>query len=194
MNQLYELTYVTNPIEDDALDAVLASGDVVLSCHGGLNFAAMDVEASTAGEAARRGAEWLSSLGVFVLRLDLDLVTQAEIAARAEVTPSAVSQWVNGKQDPNGFPTPYAWVRGGLWAWGDVLEWLRVQGRDGSGVLAPRPLEVEAFNVQWTPIRTQMFSRPLATQWKISIHAPESEVSWRASTRVGEVRPMTVSR
>lgn len=186
MNQLYELKYVTNPIEDEALDAVLASGEVVLSCHGGLNFAAMDLQAATAGEAARRGAEWLSTLGVFVLRLDLDLVTQAEIAARAGVTPSAVSQWVNGKQDPNGFPTPYAWVRGALWAWGDVLEWLQVQGRDDSGVIAPRPPEVDAFNVQWTPVRTQMFSQPLAAQWKIHAHTREPGVSWKAPTRVGE--------
>lgn len=178
MNQIYELKYVTNPIEDDALDAVLASGEVVLSCHGGLNFATMDVEAATAGEAALRGAERLSSLGAFVLRLDFDLVTQAEIAARAEVTPSAVSQWVNGKQDPNGFPTPYAWARGGLWSWGDVLEWLQVQGRDDSGVSAPRPAEVEDFNVQWRPVRTQMFSQPVAAQWKVNTHNPGSGMQW----------------
>lgn len=194
MNHTYELTYITNPIEGDALDAVLATGEVVLACHGGLHFASMDVEAQTAIEAAQRGAEWLSSRDVFVLRLDHDLVTQAEIANRAEVTPSAVSQWVNGKHDPNGFPTPYAWARGGLWAWGDVLEWLQVQRRDDSGVIAPRPSEVDQFNVQWSRVRTQMFSRPLETTWKVNVHAPEPEVSWGAPTRVAKAQSTTTSR
>ena len=73
--------------------------------------------------------------GAYVKRVDDCLfVTQAEIAARANLTPAAISNYVNGKRAGNSFPTPCCHITEGqpLWRWCEVAYWLRRNG-NGSG-------------------------------------------------------------
>jgi predicted DNA-binding transcriptional regulator AlpA len=84
-----------------------------------------------------------------VRRLYLDLVNQAEIAARTGKTRAAVSNWVSGQRlAGNAFPKPYAFASGALWAWADVNEWLRrTTGEAHDGTTYPTPAEVDRANV-----------------------------------------------
>lgn len=161
----YELTYVINPIDDDKIDQLLEAGDVIVASHAGLHTATIDVQANDAAKAAVGGAALLSQRGVFVLRLDPGLVNQAEIATRAGVSRAAVTQWAQGRTDPNGFPPPHTIAGGPLWAWAEVLEWLHSRGRNTDEPRGPLPCEVDRFNHHWLHRRTQPFARPQAA-WR----------------------------
>lgn len=84
-----------------------------------------------------------------IVRLDLDLVTVAEIAERASVSPENARLWAAGKRRKN-FPAPFA--QAGtvkLWAWADVFTWLETQGIDIAETYGEHPLPVdliESFN------------------------------------------------
>lgn len=157
----YQLTYSTNPFGDDLLDRLMETGDVTVSSHGDLNLISVDVDAETPDDAAQAGARFLAQHQVHVRRLEADLVNRAEIAERAEVSRAAVTGWVQGKREPNGFPPQHAWVGGPVWLWSEVLEWLqRCRGRlldEPSGI----PIEaVDRFNVAWAQQRSRVWRVP----------------------------------
>lgn len=63
----------------------------------------------------------------FVLRLDQDLVSVSDIAARTGRSRESVRLLVDGKRGPRGFPAPVGTVGDGIrvWPWASVLAWLR---------------------------------------------------------------------
>ena len=71
----------------------------------------------------------LVAAGVRTHRPHPEQVSRQDIADRAGVTRQAVGQWVRGvRQAATPFPIPYNSVAGGIWFWGDALDWLRRQG------------------------------------------------------------------
>jgi hypothetical protein len=66
-----------------------------------------------------------------VLRVDRDLVTASEIAARVNRTPESVRQLATGQRGPGDFPAPFSVLSGGtrVWAWSDVVSWFEASGR-----------------------------------------------------------------
>ena len=71
----------------------------------------------------------------FVLRLDHDLVSVSDIAARTGRSRESVRLLVDGKRGPGGFPPPVGTVGNGIriWPWASVLIWLRDRLDDGLG-------------------------------------------------------------
>lgn len=127
---MYELIFETDPIEETLQDLIDEQFDALISGHGPNVFISMSAEGDTAVEAALHSAAALGRLGVHVRRLVEDLVTRTDIAQRTKKTPQAVGAWVRGdRQAADPFPTPYNYVAGGVWLWGEVNEWLaRVTG------------------------------------------------------------------
>jgi hypothetical protein len=84
-----------------------------------------------------------------IIRLDLDLVTVAEIAERTGVSPENARLWAAGKRRKN-FPASF--TQAGttkLWAWADVFAWLETQGIAIAETYGEYPLPVdlmESFN------------------------------------------------
>jgi hypothetical protein len=76
--------------------------------------------------------DWLISVVVTAvpsalpLRVDRNLVSISDIAARVGVTREAVRHWANGTRSGGGFPMPVGLVSNGtrLYEWGPVAAWL----------------------------------------------------------------------
>lgn len=100
-------------------------------------------------DSVARVDEDLKSIGVTIVRIDLDLVNLPDIAERADSTRETVRLWSIGARRSN-FPAPFT-VAGAskLWAWVDVYDWL-IENRLNINEFyscAPLPLfVVEAFN------------------------------------------------
>lgn len=135
---VFELIFVTSELgdaSDPRTEYLLDSFDGVVSSHGGLTLAALSCPGRSALDAAVRAVTELETHGVQVLRLHEDLVTRAEIARRAGVTPQNVGQWIRGERH-GGFPAPHNAAAGGVYLWHDVNAWLEIIGR-GDGMRHP---------------------------------------------------------
>lgn len=111
---------------------------LVVSNTGPLTTATALVEAPTVLEAAIHAAQVLDASGIDVERSYPDLVTRGDIAERLGVTRQAVGLWIRGeRKDAHRFPTPTSMVAGGVWLWGDVVEWARLNGVDTESVEYP---------------------------------------------------------
>src|SRR5690606_18192238 len=69
--------------------------------------------------------EQIESAGFQVQAVGDDLVTVADIAARAGRSQQTISAWINQVRGPGGFPAPYIdrhW--GAVYSWGEVATWL----------------------------------------------------------------------
>lgn len=143
----FELIFVTSELgdaSDPRTEYLLDAFDGVVSMHSGLTLAALSCPGRSAFDAAVRAAGDLDNRGVHVLRLHEDLVTRAEIARRAGVTPQNVGQWIRGERQ-SGFPAPHNAAAGGLWLWHDVNSWLGTIGR-GDGMRHPAAHECARIN------------------------------------------------
>jgi hypothetical protein len=130
----FELIFVTSGLgdaSDPRTEYLLNSFDGVVSSHGGLTLAALSCPGRSALDAAVRAVTELETHGVQVLRLHEDLVTRAEIARRAGVTPQNVGQWIRGERH-GGFSAPHNVAAGGVYLWHDVNAWLETIGRGDS--------------------------------------------------------------
>lgn len=145
----YDITFIVDPI-DEALEERLLDQDVNTGSHGGLHFVMTTIETDDLHSAAVELASGLTGQGVYVHRLDLDLVNQPAIAARCGKSRQAVNLWVQSNAGSHPFPPPYTLAGGALWAWSDVQDWLRRTGKGGDDqVESPRPEQVDRFNVAW---------------------------------------------
>jgi hypothetical protein len=139
----YELSFVTTPINEEVEDLLLERG-YFLERHGRLTLVSVDGQGRDGYRVARDEAAKLEELGVRIERLDLDLVTKSQIADRAEVSKQAVQGWTSKAT----FPKPHTAVNGPLWAWSDVVPWLReVRAYDGPS--APSVRDIDYFNEIW---------------------------------------------
>jgi hypothetical protein len=134
----------TNQLERLYSDAfVLVPGET-----DGLASIAVEIEASGEQEAVRLLAEHLgaSAPELHVERIDPDLVTTSEIAARLEVARETVRLWAV-QQRRDDFPAPYSIISGGqkLWLWATVHAWANSMGK----VPAGEPLPLAAPFVAW---------------------------------------------
>ncbi|MGF1645985.1 MAG: hypothetical protein ACFCVF_03555 [Kineosporiaceae bacterium] len=136
--ETFELIFVTSELgdaSDPRTEYLLDAYDGVVSTHGGLTLAALSCPGRSAFDAAVRAVADIEAPGIRVLRLHEDLVTRAEIARRAGVTPQNVGQWIRGERQ-SGFPTAHHAAAGGLYLWHDVNAWLEGIGR-GDGMRHP---------------------------------------------------------
>jgi len=112
-------------------DALAAAGctDALLGKRNGRVYLDFDRSASSAEDAvlsAIRDAE-SAGIGARVLRVEPDdIVSQAEIARRAQLSREAVRLLIEGQRGSADFPRPYSGIssRSLLWRWVDVAQWL----------------------------------------------------------------------
>jgi len=148
----YDLTFVVSgPVGDGLVEQLYAAGfDLTVSGSDGLDFVSTTVLADDPVAAAKKFAETLGTFGVHVLRLDMGLVSQAMITDLCQVSRSTVFLWVKKP----GFPKPWASVKGPLWIWGEVNQWLRNTGKPGcEDTSYPSPAQVTRFNANWQPLK-----------------------------------------
>lgn len=145
----YELSFVTDPIDEETEWQLLGSFDAMMASHSAVHMLSIAATGDSAFEAAKDVLPELEALGVRVRRLNPELVTQATIASRTGKSRQTVSNWVNGqRQAGNAFPLPYAVASGALWLWSDVNEWLRRTSGEAHDGLCYAPLrDIERFNV-----------------------------------------------
>lgn len=148
MNE-YDITFAIAPLEKsvenevlDQLDSVIAGG------HAGQLLITMTQSGRSGRSAIRSASRALRNLGAHISHVQEDLVSKSEIANRFGVTHQAVGQWARGNRHAdNPFPNPYNQVAGGVWLWGDVVDWYRkVHGSWDDGVAFLTRLDVAEFN------------------------------------------------
>ena len=128
----HEIIFVLNEVGelgDPRVDIVEADLDAVFERHGDLCLVTVSVEGASAFTAAVDGVRRLTEAGFTVLRSYPDFVTRAEIADRLDITRQAVGNWVRGERLATvSFPALVHLAAGGLWLWGDVVDWQRASG------------------------------------------------------------------
>jgi hypothetical protein len=122
---------VGGPVTDDqaeALGAIMASaGGIDATVQAGPAGGAVmySREADDAVQAIVSAIEQAEAAGITVTGVTEDLVTVAEIAGRAKVTPASVRYWMAGDRGPGGFPEPkLRRQRASLYSWAEVSAWL----------------------------------------------------------------------
>lgn len=146
-----QLTFIIDPVNETTELRIIESGlEATVGSHGRLNFVIVDAQMDAfLGDAIAIGRK-LETLGARVRRLDLDLVTQAAIAARAGVSRAAVSKWVATTTPVGSFPTPHTNTPTPVWTWHCVNEWMRRTGKQGYDDSCPASWqEVADFNAVW---------------------------------------------
>jgi hypothetical protein len=113
---------------DEIIDALFEAGcdDALVTERFGTFVVDFDREATTFAKAFFSAINAVCAAGLLPLRVGPDpLVNASEIAARANLTRQAVSNYVTGKRG-SGFPTPFAQhdTPSPLWRWHDVACWL----------------------------------------------------------------------
>ncbi|WP_418003343.1 XRE family transcriptional regulator [Mycobacterium sp. PDNC021] len=131
----FEIAFATEPIGDPAdarLGQVLALlPDATIASHRDFNIVTTAMHAPDAIEAGIRAAQLIEAAGIRVLRTYQDLVARQDIADRSDMTRQGVGLWVRGERfSETPFPAPVSLVSGGVWLWGDVVEWARTLGLD----------------------------------------------------------------
>jgi hypothetical protein len=95
----------------------------VVGMSGGIVTVDADVAAPSSIDAFNQLTSDLRAIGAHVVRIELELVTVAEIAERFEVSRETARLWTVGKRR-GGFPAHYQHVGGNrVWAWPDVFAW-----------------------------------------------------------------------
>jgi len=120
---------------DDQVDALYDAGcdDATIAQRYGRVFVTFTREAKSLAIAVISAINDIrkANIGADVLRVDCnDLVTQAEIARRADTTRQAIAQYISGSRGPGSFPPPVYNLDNGqlIWCWCDVANWLFQQG------------------------------------------------------------------
>ncbi len=128
----YELIFVVKEVSEAKEDELLALG-VNLLTLGALQEAHLYVEASSVAEAVTIGFQTLVGQGIQVERLQLDLVSQSEIARRVGKERQSVSKWAQRGKKGVAFPVPFRATDLGKveWEWVLVNDWLRQTGTEG---------------------------------------------------------------
>lgn len=125
----YEFTFIVQMLTVSQEQAIEESLGGRVEDRRGLQLLTLTSEGMRAATTAITVVDQLVAAGVRPRRTHPDLVSRQDIADRAGVTRQAVGQWVRGvRQAATPFPIPYNSVAGGIWFWGDVLDWLRRQG------------------------------------------------------------------
>lgn len=144
-NMLYALNFEVSPVSDAQLDNIDSHFDTVLAEGHGTPELTVLVEASSASAAFQFARRTIGDAGVKIKRYLPDFVTRAEIASRSGLTTQAVGNYARGQRGRS-FPDPYFHVPNAVWAWGDVLSWLRAQGVEvNDDAYYPNRAETEAF-------------------------------------------------
>lgn len=144
----FELAFVVPELVDpfdQRVSRVEESMDMVVTTHGGRSVASVTAGGVDAIAAGRHAAAVLSSCGLPPERTYPDLVSRQDIADRLDISRQAVGNWVRGERHQGyAFPLPAHAVAGGVWLWGDVVDWLRCTGRESDELDFPT-LEDHAF-------------------------------------------------
>ncbi len=123
MTKVFEVRVNVDRVSPELAERVLDDLDGMTGHdHSSQSFVAVEWVASCYQEALEGLTEWLSKNQCCVLRVPLDLATRADIAERLDVTRQAVHLWTTGQRGTD-FPSIANPVAGGVWLWGDVVEW-----------------------------------------------------------------------
>jgi hypothetical protein len=132
-NLSYTISVACSGVEltDDVLDELFEKlGDVIPSSVDGCVTITASVDGapddfSAALRLIRRIKEALPT--ATVLRIDQDLVSITDIAARTNRSRESVRLLVDGKRGPGEFPAPIGTVGGGIrvWPWAAATDWFR---------------------------------------------------------------------
>ncbi|MFA5890862.1 MAG: hypothetical protein WDA27_07915 [Actinomycetota bacterium] len=136
--------------DDDATFEALADlPNVLWRSQGDHAFATAIVDSASAMKAADEvtGLVMDRVATAQPFKLDEDLVSISDIAARVGVTREAVRNWANGSRHSN-FPFPRGTVgdRIKVWAWADVSKWLNRNLALGDPEEFPSPHDVALVN------------------------------------------------
>lgn len=119
-------------LTDDVANALYSSGcdDATLSMRHGVAFLTFSRRAGTLKEAIFSAIADVhrAQIGADVERVDTcDLVTQSEIARRADRSRQQIHQYITGERGAGRFPHPACHISEGtpLWMWCTVAHWLR---------------------------------------------------------------------
>lgn len=114
---------------EQVADVLYGSGcddaSISMERDGSIAYADFDRESDDAFTAVMSAIEQIESAGFQVQAVGDDLVTVADIAARAGRSQQTISAWINQVRGPGGFPAPYIdrhW--GAVYSWGEVATWL----------------------------------------------------------------------
>lgn len=176
----YELTIVVEDVGEDQEIALLDEGISLLTA-GRLQQASVEASGDSFLDAVKQAVAELEGLGVRVKRVHLDLVTKSEIAQRAGVTKPTVDRWAH-KVNGDAFPVEHAWgITGPVWAWGDVNEWLRRNGKETyDGFCTLNHEQVEEAN-HWLKNRgVRMVREPSRKSKWLDVPAPRRLPAWKA--------------
>lgn len=158
MNE-YDITFALAPLDEKTENRILEELDcAVAGSHAAQLLIVVTQTGRSGKDAMRAAARALRSRGARIDHAQEDLVSKSEIANRFGVTHQAVGQWARGNRHADKpFPSPYNQVAGGVWLWGDVVEWYRqVHGPWDEGVAFVTRRDVAEFNAK-------VLSRPTAT-------------------------------
>lgn len=146
----YELIFITRPLTEDQEFTLLDKLDCIVGRrHDGLSFVTTWVAGDDAETAANYAHALLVAAGVAVQRMEFDLAGRSELAHRLGVTRQAIGNYVRGERRLGApFPAMFSDVAGGVWLWGDVVDWYRNQGLDDPrpGIGYPNRADIESFN------------------------------------------------
>lgn len=132
----YSFTFLVggvDPHADNFEDIFFEAGcdDATIALIHGMTAVCFDRQADSYADAVISAYASLLRAGVQVLKFEPDyLVSQAEIARRADLSRAAVTNYVNGDRGA-GFPTPTARIMTSspLWNWVTVAHWLHEHGQ-----------------------------------------------------------------
>lgn len=148
--------------DDDQVFAALSRLDHVdwMEVRGSV-IAVAAIEASSATAAAERLVADVTATvpGARPLRLDPELVSVADIAARVGVSREAVRHWAKGSRRDAGFPPPVGSIGAAskptyVWEWAPVNAWLADNLGLGDEFRYPTALEAAEIDVRlmtWAP-------------------------------------------
>lgn len=132
----YSFTFLVGGIDPHAEnfeDIFFEAGcdDATIALTHGMTAVCFDRQADSYGDAVISAYASLLGAGVQVMKFEPDyLVSQAEIARRANLSRAAVTNYVNGDRG-SGFPPPCARIMTSspLWNWVTVARWLHEHGQ-----------------------------------------------------------------
>jgi len=145
---LSDIPELTETVENSLFEA--GCDDATIAIRGGRLFLTFSRDALTLKAAILSAIRNVraAKIGADVLRVDYcNLVTQAEIARRANRSRQLIHQYITGVRGSGKFPPPACDIADGaqLWYWCEVANWLVVNGMLKPDVLRAAE-EVEAIN------------------------------------------------
>ncbi len=160
-------------LTEDMENALFAAGcdDATISVRFGRVYLTFTREAPSLKEAILSAIRDVrrSCIPARVLRVDhCDLVTQSEIAQRADRHRQHIHQYIHGTRGPGGFPPPACDLTEGkpLWYWCEVAHWLWTNGivkedvvRDARDVAQINSVLDYIRQREWDPGLTEEVSR-----------------------------------